>query len=669
MIHAYIRTSIIIALSLILVAQVLFNPVALSLIFALIILFLFYSLKDESKSLSRVWNFLLTILALSTIYFKYQSFLGIEAGVAILSTFLFAKALETKNKRDVIVLFNFAMFVSASSFLYSQSIWMAMIVLLCLLSCLIGLYRLQTSEFSTDQKQTTALKADAKHVGKFLILALPFFIVLFLFFPRLPPLWHIPIPEQKNATGMSDHMSPGDIAELSQSSTLAFRIIGDMSRLPSRNDLYWRAMVLDHYDGKTWTSSFVNQQAASIYRPIKSKSSFDYQYLSANPDVMWVMGLEQSIPVQAYFQLRQDGSITPMRQIMHNQPITLRWIGDSDLQNSNLSQAAFIQNINIQTPDRVDQKSHRFALEMFEQSNRQPELYIRNILQWYKDHEFTYTLTPGLLGENRVDEFLFQSRRGFCEHYASSFALLMRYVGIPARVVLGYQGGQLAPDRASWEVRQLDAHAWTEVQLNGKWQRIDPTAIIAPQRIDNGMQNYIDSDRSILGSKAQKWKYRQFAITKNMRIWSDYAAYQWQSKVVGYDAEKQQSWLSKLGITSAYASSVMMMLNILLVVIIYLIWIYYRKSQSVSDYERAIQHFSKHLQIDLHKQPAETFYSWMHRLAAWVEMDQQQIFIQTAEYYQQQKFSLVKKNQQIKQFKGMLKTCAYTLKKYKKSLS
>lgn len=137
MIHAQIRTSILMTLSLILLAQVVFNPLLLSLIFALMILCLFYSLKDQSKALSRIWTFVLTFFALATIYFNYQTFIGIDAGVAILSTFLFAKALESKNKRDVIILFNFAMFVSASSFLFSQSIWMALMVVLCLLLSLI----------------------------------------------------------------------------------------------------------------------------------------------------------------------------------------------------------------------------------------------------------------------------------------------------------------------------------------------------------------------------------------------------------------------------------------------------------------------------------------------------------------------------------------------------
>ncbi len=666
MIHAQIRTSILITLSLLLMAQLVFNPLLLSLIFALIILFLFYSLKDESKVLSRMWTFVLTLIALASIYFNYQTFIGIEAGVAILSTFLFAKALESKNKRDVIILFNFAMFVSASSFLYSQSIWMALMVVLCLLSCLIGLYRLQTHEFRQLQDQSSALQSDAKHVGKFLVLALPFFILLFVFFPRLPPLWAIPIPVQKSVTGMSDSMSPGDIAELSQSSSLAFRIIGDVNQLPNRNELYWRAMVLDQYDGKTWTSSWVNEKPVSTQGVKKSKSSFDYQYLAADPHVLWVMGLEQSKPLQKGHQLKQDGSITPVRQILQNQPIALQWLGNIQPEED---KTGLLEQINTKIPERLDEQSRQFAVDMFRQSGQQPERYVNNILQWYKNNDFAYTLNPGLLGENRIDEFLFQSRRGFCEHYASSFALLMRYVGIPARVVVGYQGGQLAPDRASWEVRQLDAHAWTEVLLHGKWQRIDPTAIIAPQRIDGGMQNYIESDRSILGNKEQKWKYRQFAVMKNMRIWSDYASYQWQSKVVGYDAEKQQGWLSKLGIKNAYASSIIMLLSILLVVMIYFIWIFYRNSQSISAYDRAIQQFSKKLELNLHKQPAETFYSWMLRLAELAEQDQQQIFAQTAQHYQQQQYSLMRNPQQIKQFRQMLKTCANTLKNNRKHLS
>ena len=669
MIHYAVKVSILMTLSLVLLAQLLFNPALLSLIFAISIYHLFRNLKHESKTPPRIWIFILTSLALVSIYFSYQSFIGVEAGVAVLATFLFAKALETKTKRDVIILFNFALFVSASSFLHSQSIWMAMIILLCLFSCFIGLYRLQISEFLASKKQVIGLKTDAKYVGKFLLLALPFFILLFIFFPRLPPLWHIPIPEQKGITGMSDTMSPGDIAELSQSSSLAFRILGNMQQLPPRDQLYWRAMVLDQYDGKTWTSSFINQQPYSENEfSGTSKTNFEYQYLAADERVKWIMGLEKSIPMEPNFQLKQDWSITPRRQVVRNQPIKLQWVGEVQLTKISNTPSNLVERINIQTPSELDKQSRQFALKMFAQSQQQPERYIQHILEWYRENNFVYTLTPGLLNQNRVDEFLFQSRQGFCEHYASSFALLMRYVGIPARVVVGYQGGQLAPDRVSWEVRQLDAHAWTEVQIKGQWQRIDPTAMIAPERIDGGMQDYLENDQSVFGRSEQNWKYRQFSLLKDVRIWSDYVTYQWQSKVVGYDAEKQQSWLSKLGLKTVYAAVLALFTSIIVLLLFYFAWIYYRDRQSGNSFERVIQSFSQRQPVNLRKQTAETFYTWMYRLADSVEDAEQSVFFETAKYYQQQ-FSRVKNEQDIKQFKRMLKSCASMLKKSRKHLS
>jgi len=258
--HSSIRIAIVLTLSLIWITQLSFSPVLLSVIFAICIGCLWYFMKSTGNHFPKWAIYILTLAALAVTFWSYQSFLGVEAGVAVLSIFLFAKALETKTQRDVIILFNFALFVAASMFLHSQSFMAAAMVLLCLLSCLLGLYRVQTHPFASENSNRMALRQDAKHVIKFVGLALPFFVLLFIFFPRLPPLWHIPIPENKAVTGMSDSMSPGDIAQLSQSSHLAFRIIGDVTQLPNRSELYWRAMVLDQYDGQKWTSSFINQQ-------------------------------------------------------------------------------------------------------------------------------------------------------------------------------------------------------------------------------------------------------------------------------------------------------------------------------------------------------------------------------------------------------------------------
>ncbi|WP_244782500.1 DUF3488 and transglutaminase-like domain-containing protein [Acinetobacter sp. F-1] len=661
MINAKIRTSIVLTLSLILIAQMAFIPVLLSIIFAISILCIWIYLKRQ-QPFPKIGTFLLTVLALGSIYLSYQSFIGVEAGVAVLSTFLFAKSLESKNRRDLIILFNFALFVAASSFLYSQSFGMAIVIVLCLISCLIGLYRIQTSEFEQEQTtQRAALQQDAKHVAKFILYAIPFFLLLFIFFPRLPPLWHIPIPENKGVTGISDSMSPGDIAELSQSSALAFRIIGDVSKLPPRSELYWRALVLDEYDGQRWTSSFVNQQPL-MRQPMDSSPvpvGWNYQYLAADPSVFWIMGLEKSIPVERRYYNRQDWSIVPRRLTQRVEPIPLQWMGT---QYDPQAVGQYLARINTQVQRRLDPQAQQLAQRLYTQSAEDPRRYVQNILNWYQQNNFVYTLKPGQLGQNRIDEFLFNSRQGFCEHYASSFVMLMRYVGIPARVVTGYQGGELAPDRKSWEVRQLDAHAWTEVWLDQKWQRFDPTAMIAPQRIDSGMQNLMSQDERVWSNNST-WTSQNNQWMTKMRVWSDYASYQWQSKVVGYNAESQQNWLSKLGLSSAYSSIVVLLGSIALLILAYGLRIYLKARQAQSPFDRAIQQLNQSLADDLKKQPAETFHHWMQRLSQQVKVENQSAFIEAIRIFEKYLYSGAElTDQELKKFKYLLKTCADSLK-------
>ncbi|TSH78550.1 DUF3488 domain-containing protein [Acinetobacter sp. RF15A] len=662
MINTKLRVSVVLSLGFILLAQIAFLPVLLSLIFAISLICIWISLKRQ-RAFSKKWTFSLTVLALASIYLDYQSFLGVEAGVAVLTTFLYAKSLETRNRRDLIIVFNFALFVAASSFLFSQSFMMALAILLCLLSCLIGLYRIQTSEFEQDQSsQRQALQQDAKYVGKFIVYAIPFFLLLFIFFPRLPPLWHIPIPENKGITGISDSMSPGDIAELSQSSALAFRIIGDMSKLPPRSELYWRALVLDDYDGQRWTSHPVNQQpliqqsrnlAAMNHR-------WDYQYLAADPSVFWIMGLEKSIPLEHRYYNRQDWSIVPRRLTQRVEPIHLQWIDQP-----NAGQALvphYMQRINTQIQSGLDPEAQRLAQRLYQQSGAEPRRYIHNVLNWYQQNGFVYTLKPGVMGKNRIDEFLFKSRQGFCEHYASSFVMLMRYAGIPARVVTGYQGGQAAPDGRSWEVRQLDAHAWAEVWIDDTWQRFDPTAMVAPQRIDDGMQNLMTEDERVRANSSG-WPTQHHLWLTTMRVWSDYASYQWQSKVVGYNTESQQSWMSKLGLNSVYASIMLMVAGIVILALLYALSIYWKLRQAQSPLARSIQQLNQSLSQPLKQQSAETFRQWMLRLSKQADDTDPALFSDAIQIFEKQAYSGLQVDaQELSRFKDLLKTCASVLR-------
>lgn len=660
MMNASIRIPILLSLSLILLTQVVFLAVPLSFILAIELVCLFYYLKKQTFVPKKI-TFLLTLIAVIAIYIQYKSFIGVDAGVAVLITFMFAKALESKNKRDFIILFNFALFVAASSFLFSQSFWMALAVLMCLLSCMVGLYRIQVSEFEVATQiktsQQKALLQDLKHVGRFLALALPFFILLFMFFPRLPPLWHIPIPENKAVTGISDSMSPGDIASLSQSSALAFRIVGDIQQLPKQSELYWRALVLDEYDGQKWTSHFVNQQPQQLVA--KNAKHWDYQYLAADPSVLWIMGLDQSIPVERQYINRNDGSIVPRRLTQRVEPIPLQWIGSNlDLQ----QQPEYIYRINTKIQTSLDTKSQQLAARLYAQSEQNPKQYIQDVLNWYRQNDFVYTLNPGVLGHNRIDDFLFNSRQGFCEHYASSFVMLMRFVGVPARVVTGYQGGQLAPDGRSWEVRQLDAHAWTEVLLDGKWQKIDPTAVISAQRIESSMQNLMQADATIFGNQTI-WSSHRFNVLTKIRIWGDYASYQWQSKVVGYNTESQQKWFEKLGLKSTYMAILILFTAVFILVLLYFTFILFKQYYSTSDFERAIYRFNKALSTDLKQQQGETFNQWLQRISHDLDEIKRLKFIEAITSYEQYMYSGHQNvSVDLNEFKDLLKYCACVLK-------
>lgn len=685
-----IQYSILVMLSMIWIAQLSYAPALLSAVYAVMILSLFLhykkSIKHTNKPYSKSLKISFVVLALVMIYLNYRSFLGVDAGTAVLSLFLYAKALETRiehnSKRDLIILFNFALFVTASLFLLNQSIWMASIVLLCMVSCFIGLYRVQTIQFVEHTQAIPSFKSDAGHIFKFIGLALPFFLLLFLFFPRIPALWQVPIASKQGVTGISDRMSPGDIAELSQSSKLAFRILGDMEKLPDRNNLYWRAMALDQYDGKTWNSSFLNLQTQSVYPHLGlgHDTGFKYQYLAADQNQKWITGLERSVPLDRHFLLHTDNAITASRMSKRNAPISLLWLGQNSAvdalsqqhqvkpQSSSHELNAIQQKLVLNYPLDKDPKAQQFAHQLFAESHADPKTYIGNLIEWYKRSNFAYTLKPGLLGENRVDEFLFQSKQGFCEHYASSFVLLMRYVGIPARVVVGYQGGQFSPDQQSWEVRQMDAHAWTEVFLDGQWQRIDPTAVIAPQRIDLGMQDYLSNDQSVLGEMDKtSWQYQQFNLLKNIRVWSDYVGFQWQNKVVGYNAETQKGWLRKLGFNSNYAYGFIIIFGIVGLGLLY--WFISRVyvHHQVSPTQRRIIQFSKRLTEDQKQQTGESFQHWMERLA--LQVSHPLCFEQAINIFQKIVYLNQNDSKLFKKFENLLKECSTELKKNEKNLS
>ncbi len=653
--NKFLYFSMLPVLAVIIIGQASFIPIAITALWSIAFGVIYQRIRHQRvAAVAKNWQMTFMVAGLFLVFFSFGRLWGVEPGVAFLTTCLVGKCLESKSARDLIVVFNFGLFVTASLFLHSQAMWMALLVLLGLLFGFIGLFRIQTHDFVEQGAVAQSLKQDAKHVLKSVSIAIPFFILLFMFFPRLPPVWSLPIPDGQTVTGISDRMSPGDIAQISQSSALAFRVVGDMQQLPKRSGLYWRAMVLDNYDGTTWTNHSINQVFQAI--PQVQYKGFVYAYLPAESGQKWVMSLEHSLPMQSNYALHHDGSIQPIQLKQELQPIKLFWLVQPQLLQQPLKPIE--RRIDTRFIAKNDPKAQQLAADLWVKSAQNPSRYIQLVLNWYQQNGFVYTLAPGVLTQNRIDQFLFERRRGFCEHYAASFVMLMRYVGIPARVTVGYQGGQLAPDGQSWEVRQLDAHAWSEVWLDGAWQRVDPTAIIAPQRIDNGMQNYVGQNRAIWGSRSA-WQTQSFEWMKSARIWSDYMSYQWQSKVVGYDADAQKNWLEKLGFHSAFSGVLLLIYGFGLLGMVFAAWYFGRRYYAVPPFERALHRFNRFLPLPLQREQAETIQHWMQRLSA---IGTQPCFLQAAQLYVRVHYANEQDAKQLKQFRGLLKECTNALK-------
>ncbi|MDO5770256.1 MAG: DUF3488 and transglutaminase-like domain-containing protein, partial [Psychrobacter sp.] len=324
-------------------------------------------------------------------------------------------------------------------------------------------------------------------------------------------------------------------------------------------------LVFSSFDGVTWRPGPDNQsvwmgerpspqwfnQAWSTVTEAQRKAPFSYKVILEPTQQNWLFGLDYPFPQTA------GVGITPQFTLRRSQPVTqqLRYEAlrfDNMQINPKLSEQDRL--INLALPKSGNEKSKALAQQLFADSGRDPKRYIQALQAWISRTQFRYTLSPPPLPKDRVDMFLFETKAGFCEHYSSSFTFLMRAAGIPARVVAGYQGGEPSRSGNVWEVRQMDAHAWSEVWLEGQgWVRVDPTSFVAPERVEQGMEALTQNQGAAMfgsGPSAQL-SYQQFRMLQSLRRLSDQASYYWQKDVVGYDQDKQANALLKwLNITS-----------------------------------------------------------------------------------------------------------------------
>jgi transglutaminase-like putative cysteine protease len=478
-------------------------------------------------------------MAMGGIYLAFHTLFGRDAGVAMLALLLVLKLLEMHARRDLFVVLFLSFFLLLTNFFYSQSIPTALMMGAAVIALLTAQVSFQyTGAVPPFRKR---LQLGAMIFG----LAAPLMLVLFVLFPRIQgPLWGLPGDANGGRTGLSDSMTPGMISSLAQSDEIAFRVRFDDSA-PAQSLLYWRATVLTHFDGRTWTQLPQTPMAPDSVRATPGSQPTHYQITLEPHGRRWLFALES--PVTAPQIAGNAAWLANDLQLLASQRI------DTRLRYDVTSWTHFQMQANeppddlaeaLQLPPASNPATLQFARQLREQSTDPAEL-VRLVLQYFRQQPFSYTLEPPLLGRNSVDDFLFSTRAGFCEHYAAAFVVLMRDLGIAARVVTGYQGGEVNPIDGYMEIRQSDAHAWAEVWIAGRgWLRIDPTAAVAPERIQRSVAG--SAQRRLFGGLVNLAPSRDSWLAQ-LRLSSDALSNSWNQWVLSYSPERQKKLIGSLG--------------------------------------------------------------------------------------------------------------------------
>ncbi|MCH2219257.1 MAG: DUF3488 and transglutaminase-like domain-containing protein, partial [Dechloromonas sp.] len=483
--------------------------------------------KDER--LPGRWLLILLVVAgCAGILIEFRTLFGRDAGVAMLVVFMAMKLLELKSRRDAMVVVVLGYFLLLTHYLYSQSIPTGIWLLFALWLLTTTLIRLHGGPSNTGS-------ASLRYAARLCLQAIPFMLVLYLLFPRISgPLWGLPSDAHAGMTGLSDSMSPGSISRLAQSADIAFRA-RFIDAPPAKHKLYWRGPVLENFDGTTWRPHTGQGAAATLDRmspPVR------YELTLEAHNQRWILALDAPVSLPEGIFLSAALAATQRQPVTERQRFALAASLDYRF-NADEDPRTLQRNLSI--PAQANAKTRALALG-WRQAGLRPEEIIRKAQDLFAA-EFTYTLQPPLLGPNGIDEFLFVTRRGFCEHYAGAFVFLMRAAGIPARVVTGYQGGELNPLDGHLVVRQSDAHAWAEVWLEGRgWLRVDPTASVSPARIETGIV-----DALALGEPLPAIVQLRADWLRNLRYRWEAVNNAWNQHILGYDPQRQRELLSRLG--------------------------------------------------------------------------------------------------------------------------
>jgi hypothetical protein len=458
------------------------------------------------------------------------------------------KTFEITSRKDLYQLVVLGIFVATSSLIFIQSIYFSIAVIILVLGNFWILINLFTP--------TLPVSAQAKLLAKLSVFSVPLAVILFVTFPKLSPFWQVPNVESAKV-GLSDSVKIGDIAQLALSDELAFRV-SFQNNNPKHAQLYWRAMVLDDFDGVTWRqggrkkgqqnnhdhgSASISHANSSTGVEIKG-TGLSYQIIAEPSFQSWLFALDFATSEQGNIALRNDYALFYRGIISQTLSYQVTSYPKAILA-PKLTQENRALNLTLSSDNNP--KLLAKGEELRQQYSEDSQL-INHVLAEFNQKDYFYTLQPPRLNNNSLDEFYFDTQAGFCEHYASSFTYLMRAAGIPARMVVGYLGGEFNSSGNYLSVYQRNAHAWSEVWLpESGWQRVDPTAAVDPERVESGfsnnlMQEYNHLSSGLFSMQALRtmWWYKQ------LKMQIDAIDYQWTRWVIGYTGQKQSRVMAKL---------------------------------------------------------------------------------------------------------------------------
>lgn len=502
------------------------------------------SLAIEARPLpGKWWRIALLALALAGTYATHRTLLGRDAGVTLIVILLALKTLELRARRDAFVVFFLGFFAMLTNFFYSQSLLTAFTMLLALLGLLTALVNAHMPVGKPSLLQA------ARTAGWMALAGAPIMLALFLLFPRFAPLWGTPSDAMAGRMGLSNTMRVGTIAELALDDSIAARIKFDDNRAPPQSQLYFRGPVLGQFDGREWSAlpawARGGQGSANLRvtgEPVR------YEVTLEPSNRPWLLTLDAAQKAPEAPGLEVMG--TPDLQWLSNRPVTdlLRYRAESypQFQSGPVRRMGGQLQAYLALPPGTNPRTAALAAEM----RNDPALagaatpaLVQAALRRLRTGGYTYTLEPGVYGNDTADEFWFDRKEGFCEHIASAFVVLMRNLGIPSRIVTGYQGGELNSIDNYWIIRQRDAHAWAEVWQEGAgWVRVDPTASVAPGRIGQ-LQRLVPQPGLFAGA----FGAMSPTLVQNLRAAWEAVNNGWNQWVLSYTQSRQLNLLKNLG--------------------------------------------------------------------------------------------------------------------------